>query len=84
MDRIPDAAPEEQRRRIREALTCGNPRCECSSADGDVHCPAHADQHPSFGVDVKGGRVVYHCRTGCSQTAVTEELRARQLVAAVK
>lgn len=27
-------------------------------------CPVHADSTPSFGVDVVGGRVVYHC-FGC-------------------
>lgn len=27
-------------------------------------CPAHADSTPSFGVDIVGGRVVYHC-FGC-------------------
>jgi hypothetical protein len=43
------------------------------------HCPAHDDSRPSLSLTEENGKVLFICRAGCSQEAVLEELRARDL-----
>lgn len=64
---------------IRGALACSAPRCECQSerATAKVHCPSHADKHPSFSVTERDGRVLVRCHAGCEQSAVIAALRER-------
>ena len=64
---------------IRQALTCGQPRCSCGRAKGLVHCPAHEDKRPSLSVSESNGKILVKCHAGCSQTAVSEGLRGRGL-----
>ena len=42
-------------------------------------CPAHADHNPSLSIAEKGGKVLLTCRAGCTNDAVIEELRRRDL-----
>jgi hypothetical protein len=44
---------------------------------GLSHCPNpnHADRHPSFSVADKGGRTMFICRSGCSQSEILSALR---------
>jgi len=72
----PSALAEE----IRGALQCGNYRCACHNAGGNVHCPAHPDDNPSLSLDVKGGKLLWHCFAGCDQQAVKEALQRRGLL----
>jgi hypothetical protein len=37
-----------------------------------ARCPAHEDKNPSLSVDIRNGRVVWHCHAGCSQDAVRD------------
>jgi putative DNA primase/helicase len=47
---------------------------------GMCHCPAHDDKTPSFKVsDGHDGKVLVHCFAGCTQQAVIDALRARNL-----
>jgi hypothetical protein len=62
---------------IRQALTCGQPRCSCGHAKGLVHCPAHEDKTPSLSVSESNGKILVKCHAGCSQEAVIEALRRR-------
>lgn len=62
---------------IRQALTCGQPRCSCGRAKGLVHCPAHEDKRPSLSVSETNGKILVKCHAGCSQMAVIEALRGR-------
>jgi hypothetical protein len=64
---------------IRQALQCTNPRCLCHRQRGRLHCPAHHDEHPDLKLTERDGRVLIHCKAGCSQDAVIEALRARGL-----
>jgi hypothetical protein len=69
---------------IRDALRCGRGGCPCTKPRLRVtHCPAHGDRYPSFGVDEQDGRLLVHCRSGCSQAEVIDALRHRGLWAAV-
>ncbi len=61
----------------RAANQCGNPKCECHSAAGKVHCPAHNDKTPSLSVDERNGKVLWTCRAGCTQETVTAALKAQ-------
>jgi putative DNA primase/helicase len=64
---------------IRQALTCGQPGCLCSSPRGHVHCPAHEDTKPSLSVSNGGGKILVRCFGGCSQDRVISALKARDL-----
>jgi hypothetical protein len=64
---------------IRQALRCDNPRCTCHKPTGHVHCPAHRDETPSLQVSEKDGKLLVKCFGGCSQEAVIEALKARNL-----
>lgn len=66
---------------IRDALRCGRQGCECGQPRGNVHCPVHDDKHPSFSVTDRDGKVLVHCHgsAGCTQDAIVEELRERDL-----
>lgn len=65
---------------IRAGLQCGRQRCPCCSPSGNVHCPAHDDQHPSLSVRDDGhGVPLVYCHSGCSQDAVIAALRERGL-----
>lgn len=68
---------------IISVLSCDEPRCSCGKPAGTgevlVHCPAHNDQSPSLSVSQSEGRILVHCHAGCSQTAVIEALKARDL-----
>jgi hypothetical protein len=64
---------------IKAALRCGAPRCVCARPRGPLHCPAHVDKHPSFDVTERAARLLFVCRSGCSQADVIEALRARGL-----
>jgi hypothetical protein len=70
--------------KIVEALGCGKSGCPCGKANslgtGLTHCPTHDDAKPSLSVQVKGGKVVVFCFTGCcSQEGVLNALRERGL-----
>ena len=46
-----------------------------------ARCPAHDDHNPSLSLcDADGGRVLWHCLTGCSQEAVMGALKAREFI----
>ena len=68
---------------ITTALTCSRPGCECDRAarkgSGDTHCPAHADAKPSLSVTDKGGTILVHCQSGCTQEVVIAALVERGL-----
>src|SRR5262245_14591275 len=65
---------------LRAALRCERSLCACHRGR-NTHCPTpdHRDTRPSFGVDERGGRILFYCRGGCSQAAVLAALRARGL-----
>lgn len=67
--------------RIRAALCCGRAGCPCRrpGPEGNTHCPAHDDRHPSLSIGVANGRVLVHCHAGCAQAAVLAALRAHGL-----
>lgn len=65
---------------IRKALRCGRLGCPCRSPRGNLHCPAHDDEHPSLSIDVRNGRLVWRCHAGCSQAAVAHALRGLGLL----
>ena len=49
-------------------------------ARGKARCPAHNDRNPSLSIsDKPGGGVLVRCHAGCSQEAVIEALKARDL-----
>ena len=66
-----------------DALRCGRPGCPCSNArlgKGNLHCPAHDDEHPSLsGSQGKDGQLLIHCHAGCEQAALLAALRERGL-----
>ncbi len=65
---------------IRTALRCDRPGCACQRPNGNMHCPAHPDEHPSLKVDqADDGRVLVHCFAGCTQEAVIKALQVRGL-----
>jgi len=68
---------------IARALACGHPGCPCGKRQGKewrTHCPAHKDEWPSLSIaDGEDGKVLVHCRAGCSQDAVIAALRERGL-----
>lgn len=41
-----------------------------------VRCPAHHDRSPSLAMHERGGRLLVHCWSGCSQSEVIASLRA--------
>lgn len=67
-----------------EALTCTRSGCACTRSakrgTGLTHCPAHDDDHPSLNVSWSNGRLLWHCKTGCSQETVLAALRERGLL----
>jgi hypothetical protein len=66
--------------RLRAALRCERPACDCQQSTGHVHCPAHRDiRRPNLALDARDGTVLLHCFAGCSQQAVLTELRRRGL-----
>jgi putative DNA primase/helicase len=44
-----------------------------------ARCPAHDDHHPSLNIRAKDGKVLVKCWAGCSQAAVIEALKEREL-----
>jgi hypothetical protein len=74
--------PSEHRDKIHAALNCGRAGCDCRKP-GTTHCPAHGDRDPSLSLSLRNAsgiwRVLVHCHGGCSQEAVIEALRDRQL-----
>lgn len=44
-----------------------------------VLCPAHADKNPSLHITDAGEKILVNCMAGCSQSAVIEALKARNL-----
>ena len=67
---------------LKDALKCGRNGCSCQRTNGTkgkVHCPAHDDGNPSLSVTEKDGKILVKCHAGCSQDAVIEELRNREL-----
>lgn len=56
------------------AAKCGKPTVKA----GKLYClcPAHADKEPSLCLETKGDHIVWTCRAGCPQDAVTAALRA--------
>ena len=77
------ADPRSAAEAILSALECGQSRCRCAYATrrghGKTHCPVHADNTPSFGVDVKNEHLLLHCYGGCGQETVVADLRGRNL-----
>jgi hypothetical protein len=69
-------------RRLLAALACGSCRVcaqTCALGSGLTHCPAHADQTASLNVTQGSDRLLLKCHAGCSQAAVIDALRARDL-----
>lgn len=67
---------------IQASLSCGRPHCECGRLRGDsltTHCPAHDDGRTSLSVTGNGGRLLVKCHAGCSQEAVIDALKSRDL-----
>ncbi len=51
-----------------------------SGSGWSCKCPVHDDRNPSLSVsEGADGKVLLHCHAGCSQDAVIEELKAREL-----
>ncbi len=69
-----DARAQLTAAEIRAACRCGQAGCECQTADGLVHCPAHADSKPSLSVDQGNGKALFKCHSGCAQEAVLSAL----------
>ena len=44
-----------------------------------ARCPAHDDHDPSLGISDRDGKLLVHCRAGCSQADIIAALRERQL-----
>ena len=71
------------------ALECGAGTCSCHAAarrgSGLCHCPSasHADSDPSLNVTDKDGKILIFCHGGCTNDAVIEALKARDLWPAV-
>jgi len=64
---------------IKAALDCGRSACTCRG-NGQTHCPAHDDQHPSL--TIKAGKhvpVIVTCHAGCAPEAVIAALTERGL-----
>ena len=63
---------------ILRAQECGAQRCRCHASarkgSGLTHCPAHVDPGPSFSVEEKNERTLFHCHAGCPQASVIEAL----------
>lgn len=64
---------------IRRALACGKPGCPCGRPRGNTHCPAHDDPKPSLSVNDADGKVLIKCFGGCTNAAVIDALREREL-----
>jgi hypothetical protein len=68
---------------ICEALACGRAACPCATVAlrgaGNTHCPSHDDMTPSLTLTVRDGKVLFNCKTGCSQDSVLGALRERGL-----
>ena len=65
---------EEQ---VRAGNRCGDPSCDCHSAGGRIHCPAHDDSKPDLSISTENGKVLWHCFAGCSQSEVTAAIKAK-------
>jgi hypothetical protein len=63
---------------LRDALRCDATTCVCRRGRL-AHCPSHSDRRPSLSLDERGGRILFHCHTGCSQREVIGALQARGL-----
>jgi len=64
------------------ARALGNGRERRTGAGWRTFCPVHetdGGHSPSFDIDVKDGRMLFNCRTGCDQSVVIDALRARDL-----
>lgn len=72
-------SPSQEYQTIRRALMCGKSGCACAKGP-NVHCPAHEDAHPSLTLSVVRNRVLWNCKTNCSQAVVTEALKALGLL----
>ena len=70
---------------VRRALCCSRPGCECQRLRRNRHCPVsrhgrgRGDVNPSLSVTSNEGDVLVHCHGGCSQEAVIDALREREL-----
>ena len=68
--------------KMASALRCGKAGCQCARPRGNVHCPAHdhADLTPSLTLHTAAdGKLLVHCKGGCSQDAVVDALKERRL-----
>ena len=43
------------------------------------HCPVHDDKESSLTISLSNGKILFYCHAGCSQKAVLEELKRRNL-----
>jgi archaellum biogenesis ATPase FlaH len=68
---------------ITQALICELSGCLCQKTahegKGLTHCPAHGDGRPSLHIDVKDGKPLFRCFAGCTQDAIIDELKRRDL-----
>jgi len=46
----------------------------------DCKCPCHDDDHASLSLSMQDGRLLWHCKAGCSQADVQQALQARGLI----
>lgn len=64
---------------LQAALQCGRASCECQRGP-NRHCPAHEDAHPSLTIhQADTGKILLHCKTGCSQADVVAAIKAKGL-----
>ncbi len=60
-----------------------DPSCPChataKAGHGLTHCPGHKDEHPSFTVTTREGKVLIKCRAGCSQDVAIAALKQKGL-----
>lgn len=68
---------------ILDALACEKSGCVCRTSakvgHGKTHCPVHDDEHPSFSVNTKEGKVLVNCPVCNNQGKVIDALRERGL-----
>ncbi len=43
------------------------------------HCPAHEDKNASLSISEKDGKILFYCHAGCTQEAVLNALKSRDL-----
>ena len=61
---------------VRALSTCSKSRCDCTTANGNVHCPLHSDTEPSMSVKAEGDKLLLLCFGGCDTRSILAHYRA--------